>query len=708
MALSIALPRLRAIPQGRVHLRLRPPSEAWAAFGLALVLYLAVAAILVFKGNAVAGDAISRVGTANGVLFSRDPHLAAIGFVWSPLPNLVLVPLVPLKFLWPALVQQAFLGNIVSALFMAAAVYQMDRFLQDLGVRRALRLLLIAGFALHPMIILHGANAMSEAPLIFFLLLVVRHLTRWLRTREMASLTATGMYLALAYLTRYEASAAAIAVVAIVAVASYTRARGVRRTRVGLALCDSLIAGAPYLVTFVVFAVASWLITGIAFQQFSSVYGTAAQLNAKGLSNPSVHQELVWAVQGVKWMLALEPLLPVVAVAVAIRSLVRRDLQSLAAPAVLAAVVAFMFWAHTTGTILQALRYFIVVIPLVTVMVGILLAPQPGRVAPRTTARAPATWHKQALRFGGIGVLSTLAYILLYNLVREWLSAGAANGVTLLITAVANTAANRRLSFGACGRRWMLRDQVAGLLAFGVALALTTGALATLRVVDPAPSRSLEVAVLVGGSLLATAVRFVLLRVAVLHHSETTRVHVRGLGTSAVVRGGFALACVLLVAIALPVGVRTVLDPDINHAEAYPLQALLQGGPRTTPQRQVSSRYLTDRQVAAYIDAMHLPRGAVLIDSFRGFVVVMASAHPEEFVTTADRDFRPVLADPGQAGVEYLLVPPDNDLGLLDAVNRQYPGIYSNGAGIATLVRQFDDPSDLAINWRLYRVNPQQ
>jgi len=706
MVISQALPRPRAIAYGR--LRFRRPSDAWIVFGLALGLYLAVAAILVFKGNAVAGDGISRVGTANGVLFSRDPHLAAVGFVWSPLPNLVLVPLVPLKFLWPALVQQAFLGNIVSSLFMAGAVYQMLRFLQDLGVRRALQLMLIACFALHPMIILHGANAMSEAPLIFFLLLVVRHLVRWLNTREMASLTATGMYLALAYLTRYEATAAAVAVMAIVAAASYARARGARKTRVGLAVCDCLIAGAPYMVAFAVFAVASWLITGIAFQQFSSVYGTAAQLNAKGLSNPSVHTELLWAVEGVKWMLALEPLLPVVAVVVAIRSLVRRDLQSLAAPAVLAAVVAFMFWAHSTGTVLQALRYFIVVIPLVTVLVGILLAPQRGRAAQKSTARAPATWHVQALRFAGIGVLSTLAYILLYNLLRYWMTAGAANGVTLLITAVANTAANRRLTFGARGRTWMVRDQVAGLLAFGVALALTTGALAVLRVFDPAPTRPLEVGVLIGGNLLATAVRFVLLRIAVLHHSETTRMHFRGVGRHAVVRGGFALACVLTVAIALPVGVRTVLDPSINHAEAYPLQALLQGGPQTTPQRQVSSRFLTDRQVAAYIDSMHLARGAVLIDSFRGFVVVMASAHPEEFVTTSDRDFRPVLADPAQSGVQYLLVPPDNDLGLLDAVNRQYPGIYSNGAGIATLVRQFDDPSDLAINWRLYRVNPQQ
>jgi hypothetical protein len=689
--------------------RLRPPSEAWVVFGVALALYLAVAAILVFKGNAVAGDGISRVETANGVLFSRDPHLAAVGFVWSPLPNLVLVPLVPLKFLWPPLVRQAFLGNIVSSLFMAGAVYQMLRLLQDLGLRRTLRLLLIAGFALHPMIILHGANSMSEAPLIFFLLLVVRHLARWLETREMASLTATGMYLALAYLTRYEATAAAVAVLAIVAVASYARAGGARRARVGLAVCDCLIGGAPFLVAFVGFALASWLITGMAFQQFSSVYGTAAQLNAKGLGHPSIDLELLWASQGVKWMLALEPLLAVVAVVVAIRSLVRRDLQSLAAPAVLTAVVAFMFWAHTTGTILQALRYFIVVIPLVTIMVGITLAPPRGRRAPtKSAAVSPATWRLQALRFAGIGALSTLAYVLLYNLLRGWMSAGAANAVTLLVTAVANTAANRRLTFGVHGRRWMLRDQVAGLVAFGVALAVTTGALGILRVIDAAPSRPVEVGVLCGASLLATAVRFVLLRIAILHHSEKPRVRSRRLSGRAVAYGGLALALVLTTAVAVPAGVQAVLDPDINHAEAYPLQALLHGGPQTKPQRLVSSRWLIDRQVASSIDSMHLRRGAVLIDTFRGFVVVMASAHPEQFVTTSDRDFRPVLADPAQSGVEYLLVPPDTDLGQLDAVNRQYPGIYANGAGIATLVRQFDDPSDLAINWRLYRVSPQQ
>jgi hypothetical protein len=104
---------------------------------------------------------------------------------------------------------------------------------------------------------------------------------------------------------------------------------------------------------------------------------------------------------------------------------------------------------------------------------------------------------------------------------------------------------------------------------------------------------------------------------------------------------------------------------------------------------------------------MHPGRGSVLVDDFLGFVIVMASEHPDQFVITPDRDFQAILADPAQAGVRYVLVPPDRDLGSLDAVNRAYPHIYDSGAGIATLTNQFNDASDLGRNWRLYRLTPQ-
>ena len=55
-------------------------------------------------------------------------------------------------------------------------------------------------------------------------------------------------------------------------------------------------------------------------------------------------------------------------------------------------------------------------------------------------------------RFMGVGVLSTLAYALLFLLLRPALGADGANASALALTAVGNTAANRRFTFGVRGR----------------------------------------------------------------------------------------------------------------------------------------------------------------------------------------------------------------------------------------------------------------
>src|ERR1700710_2333815 len=67
----------------------------------------------------------------------------------------------------------------------------------------------------------------------------------------------------------------------------------------------------------------------------------------------------------------------------------------------------------------------------------------------RGVARLVAS--SQVARFVAVGIASTVAYALLYVLLRGTLAAGAANAVALASTAVANTAANRRLTFGVVG-----------------------------------------------------------------------------------------------------------------------------------------------------------------------------------------------------------------------------------------------------------------
>jgi glycosyltransferase involved in cell wall biosynthesis len=128
----------------------------------------------------------------------------------------------------------------------------------------------------------------------------------------------------------------------------------------------------------------------------------------------------------------------------------------------------------------------------------------------RGVARLAAA--SRVLRFVAIGILSTLAYALLFLALRDWLASGAANALALAATAVGNTAANRRLTFGVHGRDGLLRQHLLGGLVFMIALALTSGALAALHALVPRPSHLLEAIVLVLASAGATLSRYAFMR----------------------------------------------------------------------------------------------------------------------------------------------------------------------------------------------------
>ena len=125
---------------------------------------------------------------------------------------------------------------------------------------------------------------------------------------------------------------------------------------------------------------------------------------------------------------------------------------------------------------------------------------------------SPPGFFGQVLRFGLVGVASTLAYALLYLALQHVVTAQVANFLALLITAVANTWANRRFTFGVRGPGRAVTHQAQGLVVFGIAWAITSGSLVVLHTVKPNASSALELVVLTVANLVATALRFVLLR----------------------------------------------------------------------------------------------------------------------------------------------------------------------------------------------------
>ena len=135
----------------------------------------------------------------------------------------------------------------------------------------------------------------------------------------------------------------------------------------------------------------------------------------------------------------------------------------------------------------------------------------------RWTRAAPEHLHGQLARFAAVGLVSTVAYAGLYWMLRGFLTPAVSNSIALVVTAVGNNAANRRVTFGVRGANGLLRDHAGGLVAFAVALVLTNAVIGGMALIKPTPLIGVEIASLSAANAIATVVRFVLLRTLLFH-----------------------------------------------------------------------------------------------------------------------------------------------------------------------------------------------
>ncbi|MEH6821668.1 MAG: ABC transporter [Dietzia psychralcaliphila] len=356
-------------------MRTRPAAIFWVF----TALYLAAGLYLALGEGYLQGDALSRVADTRAALLSRDPHLAAIGFIFTPLTALAQLPLVGLSEWFPALTRWSLTAVAVSAPAMAGAVTQVHAIARERACPSWFTWGVTLVFGLHPMIVYYGANGMSEALFVFFVVWSVRRIIRWMSTDDVHDLMVAGFALGMAYLARYDALAASGTATLLVAAVSYRRSR-----RPEVAILDGVVLAAPTALAFLAWAATSWLVTGSALAQFSSRYGNAAILEQSGGGSTGGLSAMAFSLAEI---VVLAPALGVLVMWCAVLSARRRDPEPLAA-LVLVAVLAFSALTYLRGMTFPFLRFYICAIPLIAILAVFTLPRSGGMRTRRPGARA--------------------------------------------------------------------------------------------------------------------------------------------------------------------------------------------------------------------------------------------------------------------------------------------------------------------------------
>lgn len=345
-----------------------------ASFAVALLL-----AVFVYYGLDIwNADSLSRTIDAQSVLYSRDPHLGAIGFVWPPLPTLARIAIFPITHVAGI---AAFTGQITSAFFAAACVTVLYRILCQLGLPRHIRVIWIAAALLNPVVVLHFVNGTAES-LFTLLLLLAFHAALRLPVAPLPAISGMGLAIAAALLVRYEALAIAgtsAVGVLVYAVMSRRSAKGSLRQRT-----EALLVALLFPVVFVglMWLYFNWSIQGDPLFFYRSVYSIRG---AADVARNAPGHVLEYAVHSVPGTLAYvtERTLQVSAVFIpAVAYLAwwawrRRDPIAVLLLMVALSIHAMQAYQAFTGSIAPWLRYWVYLPLLTPIILGYVVA-QPG------------------------------------------------------------------------------------------------------------------------------------------------------------------------------------------------------------------------------------------------------------------------------------------------------------------------------------------
>ncbi|MEK7495712.1 MAG: hypothetical protein AAB569_00810 [Patescibacteria group bacterium] len=181
-----------------------------------LVFYLSVGYYFTQILKIYHNDAIARTALAFFTIFGRDPHLAAIGFVWQPFLSLVEIPLI--LVLRPfGLMMMA--GPAITAIFGALSallIYKIGLLVNPQGKLSSFIISLL--FGINPLILLYSSIGTSEAVFLFSLIISSYFFVKWFYKMNQLDFLQASFFMSFSFWSRYESVPAIIAFILLLVI----------------------------------------------------------------------------------------------------------------------------------------------------------------------------------------------------------------------------------------------------------------------------------------------------------------------------------------------------------------------------------------------------------------------------------------------------------------------------------------------------------
>ncbi len=251
---------------------------SWILAIAVLIAELVFGYYFAFVKKAFPGDALSRTANAFYVIFIQPPHLGAIGFVWNPLPSLLQLPLVLFYPVFKGMVTNGYSGTIVTAIFSSLACSAIYRSFKKAEVSTIVAIIITLLFCFNPYIFIYGLNGMSEAIFFYFILCIAISFTNWEHDPGKANnIIKMSIFLAFAFLTRYEAIPLAVAIFLSIGLWALSTEKGSFQKRWSRFEGTCTVIFTPLAYSILIWILANWIIMGNPLYFLNSAYSNQGQ-----------------------------------------------------------------------------------------------------------------------------------------------------------------------------------------------------------------------------------------------------------------------------------------------------------------------------------------------------------------------------------------------------------------------------------------------